>query len=74
MAIPFVKEFEPHYGELVAVTPLISRVVANNPGPFTFKGTGVYIVGGKDVAVIDPGPDLGEHVAALKRAPSFGAQ
>jgi glyoxylase-like metal-dependent hydrolase (beta-lactamase superfamily II) len=68
MAIPFVKEFEPHYGELVAVTPLISRVVANNPGPFTFKGTGVYIVGGKDVAVIDPGPDLGEHVAALKRA------
>jgi glyoxylase-like metal-dependent hydrolase (beta-lactamase superfamily II) len=68
MAIPFIKEFEPHYGERVAVTPLISRVVANNPGPFTFKGTGVYIVGGKDVVVIDPGPDSAEHVAALKRA------
>ena len=68
MPIPFIKEFAPHYGERVAVTPLISRVVANNPGPFTFKGTGVYIVGDEDVAVIDPGPDLGEHVEALKRA------
>jgi glyoxylase-like metal-dependent hydrolase (beta-lactamase superfamily II) len=67
MAIPFIREFDPRYGEEVRVTPLISRVVANNPGPFTFKGTGVYIVGGKDVAVIDPGPDLPEHVAALKR-------
>ena len=68
MAIPFIREFDPRYGEFVPVTPLISRVVANNPGPFTFKGTGVYIVGDKDVAVIDPGPDLPEHVEALKRA------
>ncbi len=67
MAIPFLREFDARYGEEVRVTPLISRVVANNPGPFTFKGTGVYIVGGRDVAVIDPGPDLPEHVAALKR-------
>jgi glyoxylase-like metal-dependent hydrolase (beta-lactamase superfamily II) len=67
MAIPFIREFDPRYGEKVRVTPLISRVVANNPGPFTFKGTGVYIVGGHEVAVIDPGPDLPEHVAALKR-------
>jgi glyoxylase-like metal-dependent hydrolase (beta-lactamase superfamily II) len=67
MAIPFIREFDPRYGEEVRVTPLISRVVANNPGPFTFKGTGVYIVGGNDVAVIDPGPDLPEHVEALKR-------
>jgi glyoxylase-like metal-dependent hydrolase (beta-lactamase superfamily II) len=67
MAIPFIREFDPRYGEEVRVTPLISRVVANNPGPFTFKGTGVYIVGGNDVAVIDPGPDLPEHVDALKR-------
>ncbi|MEJ1967196.1 MAG: MBL fold metallo-hydrolase [Rhizomicrobium sp.] len=67
MAIPFLREFEPHYGEAVRVTPLISRLVANNPGPFTFKGTGVYIVGGDDVAVIDPGPDLPEHIDTLKR-------
>ncbi|HEV2652084.1 MAG TPA: MBL fold metallo-hydrolase [Rhizomicrobium sp.] len=68
MAIPFIRTFEPRYGELVQVTPLISRVVANNPGPFTFMGTGTYIIGGKDVAVIDPGPDMPEHVDALKRA------
>ncbi len=69
MAIPFIKTFEPRYGERVPVTPLIARVVANNPGPFTFMGTGVYIVGGgDDVAVIDPGPDLPEHIEALKRA------
>ncbi|MEI9995774.1 MAG: MBL fold metallo-hydrolase [Rhizomicrobium sp.] len=68
MAIPFIREFEPRYGEEVRVTPLVSRIVANNPGPFTFMGTGVYIVGGDEVAVIDPGPDLPEHVEALKRA------
>ena len=68
MAIPFIRTFEPHYGEEVRVTRLISRVVANNPGPFTFMGTGVYIVGGDEVAVIDPGPDLPEHIEALKKA------
>ncbi len=68
MAIPFVRQFDPRYGEEVRVTPRISRLVANNPGPFTFMGTGVYIVGGKEVAVIDPGPDLPEHIEALKRA------
>jgi len=68
MAIPFIREFAPRYGEEVRVTPLISRIVANNPGPFTFMGTGVYIVGEGDVAVIDPGPDLPEHIDALKRA------
>jgi glyoxylase-like metal-dependent hydrolase (beta-lactamase superfamily II) len=68
MAIPFIREFDAPYGEPVTLTPLISRVLANNPGPFTFKGTGVYIVGQNDVAVIDPGPLHGEHVEALKRA------
>ncbi|HEY0300843.1 MAG TPA: MBL fold metallo-hydrolase [Rhizomicrobium sp.] len=68
MAIPFIRQFDPRYGEAVRLTPLIARIVANNPGPFTFTGTGVYIVGEGDVAVIDPGPDLPEHVEALKRA------
>ncbi|MBV9542555.1 MAG: MBL fold metallo-hydrolase [Alphaproteobacteria bacterium] len=68
MAIPFIKEFEPQYGELVRVSPLISRIVARNPGPFTFRGTGVYVVGHDEVAVIDPGPDMPEHLEALKRA------
>src|SRR5690242_5623602 len=68
MAIPFIRAFEVQYETLVRVSPLISRVVADNPGPFTFKGTGVYIVGGDEVAVIDPGPDDASHVDALKRA------
>ena len=43
-------------------------MVANNPGPFTFRGTGTYIVGRGEVAVIDPGPDLPEHLAAILKA------
>jgi glyoxylase-like metal-dependent hydrolase (beta-lactamase superfamily II) len=68
MAIPFIRTFDAAYGENVRVSPLISRVLANNPSPFTFKGTGVYIVGKSNVAVVDPGPLIDEHVEALKRA------
>ena len=49
------------------LSPLVSRVLAPNPGPFTFKGTGVYIVGNQRVAVIDPGPPLPGHIDNLKR-------
>ena len=66
--IPFRRELEVEYGAVVALTPLIRRVVAKNPSPFTFKGTGTYIVGKGNVAVIDPGPDLAAHVEALLAA------
>lgn len=69
MAIPFDRNFDAPFGESIRVSAPIARVLAPNPGPFTFKGTGVYIVGsGADVAVIDPGPLLPAHVEALKRA------
>lgn len=68
MAIPFVREIEFEYGKVDQVSPLIRRVVANNPGAFTYTGTGVYIIGHGDVAVIDPGPLLDEHFEALKQA------
>jgi glyoxylase-like metal-dependent hydrolase (beta-lactamase superfamily II) len=56
-------------GVEVRLSPLVSRLLAPNPGPFTFKGTGVYVVGaGARVAVIDPGPALPEHVAVLRQA------
>ncbi len=46
--------------------PLVRRVLAPNPSPFTFTGTETYIVGAGDaVAVIDPGPDDPAHIAAL---------
>lgn len=63
--IPFRREFSFEYGTLEPVAPMIRRVVARNPSPFTFKGTGTYVVGRGEVAVIDPGPDLSEHVEAL---------
>ena len=69
MAIHFDLSLEPRYGIAERLTPRIERLLAPNPGPFTFRGTGVYIVGaGDSVAVIDPGPDLPEHHAALRRA------
>ena len=66
--IPFVREHDPAYGVPVQASPLIRRVTANNPGPFTFHGTGTYIVGRGEVAVIDPGPADDAHLAALLTA------
>ena len=66
--IPYVREIEFEYGDCDEVSPLIRRVVAKNPSAFTYKGTGTYIIGHGDVAVIDPGPLLNEHVEALLRA------
>lgn len=70
--ISFVRDFDFAYGRCDRVTPLIRRVVADNPGPFTFTGTGTYIIGrdepGAGVAVIDPGPLDETHLAALLEA------
>ncbi len=70
--IPFVRAFDFAYGRRDQVSPLIQRVVCENPGPFTFTGTGTYIVGrpedGASVAVIDPGPQDEAHLEALLRA------
>ncbi len=67
-SIPFVREIEFEYGAVDQVSPLIRRVVARNPGPFTYTGTGTYIVGRGEVAVIDPGPALPGHVEAILAA------
>ena len=68
MAIPYIKDIEFEYGVVQQMTPLIRRVIANNPGPFTYVGTGVYIVGHGEVAVLDPGPVDEAHFEALKKA------
>ncbi len=68
MAIPYVRGIEFEYGRVDQISPLVRRVIANNPGPFTYVGTGVYIVGKGEVAVIDPGPMKDEHFEALKAA------
>ena len=68
ISIPYVTELEARYGESVAVSPLIRRVTANNPGPFTYLGTGTYLVGHGTVAVVDAGPDDPAHVDAVLAA------
>ena len=76
--IKFNKEFSPHYGEVIEVSPLIRRLVAHNPSPFTFYGTGTYIIGGgascaieankkSKVTIIDPGPAMASHIHDLEK-------
>ena len=48
--VSFNRKFECDYGVMVEVTPMIRRIVAQNPGPYTFKGTGTYVVGRGKVA------------------------
>jgi glyoxylase-like metal-dependent hydrolase (beta-lactamase superfamily II) len=68
VAIPYVRNLEVRYGEVDTVSPLIRRVVANNATPFTYLGTGTYLIGRGKVAVLDPGPDDPAHVAAVLAA------
>ena len=69
MALRFDRTLKAVYGVPVPLSPRVTRLLAPNPGPFTFQGTGVYIIGaGASVAVIDPGPDLPVHITALKQA------
>ncbi len=63
--IPFVRELEFEYGAVDEVEPGIRRVIANNPSPFTHYGTGTYILGTGQVAVIDPGPADPAHIQAI---------
>ena len=52
-------------GVASALSPLVRRIVAPNPGPFTGPGTNTYLVGIDEVAVIDPGPDDPSHIDAI---------
>jgi glyoxylase-like metal-dependent hydrolase (beta-lactamase superfamily II) len=64
--IPYVREQGVKYGEAERVSPLIRRVMADNPGPYTYLGTGTYLVGRGEVAVVDPGPSKpAEHIDAI---------
>ncbi|MCP5432064.1 MAG: MBL fold metallo-hydrolase [Alphaproteobacteria bacterium] len=53
---------------MAEVAPGIRRLVAKNPGPFTYTGTGTYVIGRGEVAVVDAGPRDEAHVAALLEA------
>jgi glyoxylase-like metal-dependent hydrolase (beta-lactamase superfamily II) len=66
--IPFDKRFDLAPDTVDEVAPGVRRVLANNPGPFTFKGTVSYIIGRGQVAIVDPGPLDEAHIAALLSA------
>ena len=56
------------YAKLEQLEPGIARVLAHNPSAFTYFGTQTYLIGSDELAVIDPGPDLPEHLDALENA------
>lgn len=66
--LSFDRDFDVAPGVAMAVSPLVRRIVVNNPSPYTFKGTSSFIVGQGQVAVIDPGPDDEHHLEALMAA------
>lgn len=72
---PFERDHSPAYGVPEPLARGIVAVTAANPGPMTFKGTRTYLVGaGRDMAVIDPGPDDPRHLDAVAAAVPAGAR
>lgn len=65
---PEILKFDPTPGKAETVAPDIRRVLAPNPSPMTFRGTNTYLVGHRELAVIDPGPDNDAHLAAILAA------
>jgi glyoxylase-like metal-dependent hydrolase (beta-lactamase superfamily II) len=63
--IPFDKDLDLAPDVVDEPIPGVRRIMANNPGPFTFKGTISYIIGRGKVAILDPGPDDAAHIGAL---------
>jgi glyoxylase-like metal-dependent hydrolase (beta-lactamase superfamily II) len=48
-----------------ALSPMVRRIVAPNPGFMTGPGTNTYLVGIDEIAVVDPGPDAADHIDAI---------
>jgi len=71
-AIGFDRSMDFDYGVASELAPGVRRLVARNPGPLTFKGTNTYLVGRRDVAVIDPGPNDPIHRRAIIAAAGRG--
>jgi len=66
--LAFNRSVDVDYGVAQKVAPEVRRIVANNPGPYTFLGTNTYVVGSGQVAVVDPGPADQDHLKAIAGA------
>lgn len=58
----------PVAGQATTLEPGLRRIIAPNPSPMTFWGTNTYLVGTRDIAVIDPGPAIPEHLESILTA------
>ena len=67
-----IDDFDPTIGASYTLEPGLRRIVAPNPSPMTYRGTNTYILGQRDLAVIDPGPDSPTHLAAILNAVAPG--
>lgn len=65
---PDILKFDPKAGEPETLASGLRRVLAPNPSPMTFRGTNTYLVGDRELAVIDPGPDSDVHLEAILAA------
>ena len=63
--LEFKTDMHFQYGVPTGLGPGVVRLVCENPGPFTFKGTNTYVVGSTELAVIDPGPADAKHIADI---------
>jgi glyoxylase-like metal-dependent hydrolase (beta-lactamase superfamily II) len=48
--------------------PGLRRITAPNPSPMTLHGTNTFLLGERDIAVIDPGPAIDSHMQAILAA------
>ena len=67
-ALPLKSTMRFEYGQPRELLPGLRRIVANNPSPFTFKGTNTYLIGTDELALIDPGPAEPAHLDAILKA------
>lgn len=62
---PDLDKFNPDIGKPELLQPGVRRVLAPNPSPMTYRGTNTYLLGENDICVIDPGPNLPDHLEAI---------
>ncbi len=65
---PFNLNFDPPVGVAEPLAPGLRRIVAPNASAMTFRGTNTYLLGTRQLAVIDPGPDDAAHMTAIREA------